>query len=161
MGGTITVSMRSSAARVSACSGPLPPKATSVWSRASRPRSVETARIARVIRGVGEHVDPVGGVLERRHAERLRDLLSVERGERLSRSMVSEPSPNVPVGQVAEHEVRVGDRRLAAAVAVAGGAGHGARAARADLQAAAGSSQAMLPPPAPTSTRSIAGTRTT
>jgi hypothetical protein len=45
-GGTITVPISISRAIAAAKSGPLPPKAKSAKSRGSRPRSIDTARIA-------------------------------------------------------------------------------------------------------------------
>ena len=49
-GGTSTVAISSERAISAAKSGPLPPKATRTKSRASRPRSIVTARTARAIR---------------------------------------------------------------------------------------------------------------
>ncbi len=49
IGGTITRAMPSSAAIPAANSGPLPPNASSANCRGSRPRSTDTARIARII----------------------------------------------------------------------------------------------------------------
>ena len=61
--------------------------------------------------------------------------------------------------EAAEHEVRVGDGRLGAAAAVAGRPGLGARAQRADAQRPPESTQAIEPPPAPISARSMTGVR--
>ena len=48
-GGTTTRRISSARAMAAAKSGPLPPKANSANSRGSRPRSLETARIARIM----------------------------------------------------------------------------------------------------------------
>lgn len=60
-------------------------------------------------------------------------------------------------GDAPERHVRVGDRRLGAALGVAEGAGVGARGLRTDLERALGEIHAMEPPPAPTVTTSIIG----
>ena len=52
MGGTITRGISSSWANRAACTGPAPPKATSVNSRGSWPRSTETIRRAAAIPAV-------------------------------------------------------------------------------------------------------------
>ncbi len=62
--------------------------------------------------------------------------------------------------EAAEHDVRVGDRRLVAAAAVAGRAGHGAGAAGPTRKAPASSIQAIEPPPAPIVWMSNIGTST-
>ena len=62
--------------------------------------------------------------------------------------------------EAAEHQVGIGDGRRGAAAAVAGGAG-AAPALRGPTRSAPPASiHASLPPPAPTSTRSITGVRT-
>ena len=83
---------------------------------------------------VRDRVD-AGGSLDGVEAERLRDAL--ERRSASSREMVICAVGDRPGRHVAEEDVRVGDRRLLAAAAVAGRPGRGARGARPDLQAAA------------------------
>ena len=60
---------------------------------------------------------------------------------------------------VAEGDAGIGHRRRLAAAAVTGGAGIGAGALRPDARRAAGSIQAIEPPPAPTSAMSMDGMR--
>ncbi len=83
--------------------------------------------------GVGEPDDPVGGLLGGRA-----DLLP-EPPDRLQRQVAADrqaPAEEVVRVDHARHQLRVGDRRRRAALAVARGPRVGARAARPDVQAA-------------------------
>ena len=135
-GGTITDRKPSAVAWRQACSGPAPPNAMQV-----EPRRVEAAADGHQAgrldhRRVGDVEDRDRG-LERRHA----------RGGSASRSIAASAAAGVQrqpaAGErrradPAEHDVGVGDRRLGAAAAVAGGPGIGAGAPRPDAQDPAG-----------------------
>ena len=69
-------------------------------------------------------------------AERLGDLGVDGLAGELDRQRLA-PAEQAPLGEDAEHQVGVGVGRLGAAAPVAGGPGHGLRAARADAQVAA------------------------
>ena len=84
-------------------------------------------------------------------ADRALRALDVEAGAGPAHAAVGIDAP--------EHDVGVGDGRLGAAAAVGDRAGHGAGAARPDLQHAAAVDAAMLPPPAPIVCTSIIGRR--
>ena len=108
--------------------------------------------------GVGDVEDPLRALAQARGRARSPSAPTAALG-RLASSSSAARERRVGV-EVAEHEVRVGDRRLLAAVAVARGPGPGARRARADAQRAAGVAQAIDPPPAPTVCRSSIGSAT-
>ena len=116
-----------------ACSGPAPPNGSSVKSRGSWPRSTETARIARTMLATTMPSMPCA-VRSTREAEPLG-----ERRDRLARQAVVErhaAAEQASRREPAEHEVGVGDGRLRAAPAVAGGPGLRAGALRPDLHQA-------------------------
>ena len=133
-GGTSTSGISSMSATSAACSGPAPPNATSANSRGSCPFSIVRDRIARamfelaIVRipsavsrtpmpscSARRSTAACGGVAVQLHAP------------------AEEPLGVDP----AEHHVRVRDRRLRAALAVAGRARVGPGAARADAKRAA------------------------
>ena len=126
--------MPSSSAMSAACSPPAPPKHSSASSRGSTPRSTVITRSARTISALATRRMPSahssGSRLEavRERLDRGFGGIAVERDVAAQRR---------PGGQQAEQQVGVGDRRLGAAVAVAGGPGPGARGARAGAQGAA------------------------
>ena len=126
--------MPSESATSAACSGPAPPNATSANSRGSWPFSIVRERIARAMFEFAIVRIPSAVSSERQPellgepADGLDGGLAVERHPAAEEALRVEP---------AEHDVRVADRRLLAAVAVAGRAGVGARAARADAEGAA------------------------
>ena len=110
------------------------------------------ARVRQLVGAVRrvEHVQP----------ERLGDV-ALERplGASGRRRAASSPSSSPRRVEVAEQQVGVGDRRLVAALAVADGTGIGARGARArPWGRRPGRARSRLPPPAPTSARSMNGT---
>ena len=156
IGGQITSAMPSSSASAAACSGPAPPKAASTKSRGSWPRRVET--IFRTSAMAWLTTSMTGGGGAQIDAERLGEAPAHggDRGRVIDGKVAVEQRALV---EVAEQEVAVGDRGLAAAAPVAHRAGLGAGALGADPQRAARSTQAIEPPPADTSARSITGTR--
>ena len=123
--GTITSGTFSSAASRAPCSGPPPPQATSAKSRGSRPRRMETSRsrltmlalaMRRMPRAVPSSEVP-SAVAE-----------TLDRG---ARELLVERHPAAHEGDGADatgDEVRVRQRRLRAAAAVARGPGIGDRA---------------------------------
>ena len=81
--GTSTRRMSRAAATSHACAGPLPPKATSVKSRGSRPRSMVTARIARAMLALATSRIPRAASIDRepeRRGDVALDRLARERG---------------------------------------------------------------------------------
>ena len=128
------VSIPSSAAIAAACIGPAPPKGSRAKPRGSTPRSTVTTRSARTISWLATRTIPAAVSSGSRPSER---------GERADRRLgrlgveVDAAGEARVGGEVAEQEVGVGHRRLAAAAPVAGGPGLGAGRARPDPQRAA------------------------
>ena len=126
--------MPSSSAMSAACRPPAPPKDSSASSRGSTPRSTVITRSARTISALATRRMPSA------HSSGSSSRLSAScftarsGGVAVERDVAAQRRPG---GQQAEQQVGVGDRRLGAAVAVAGGPGPGARGARADAQGAA------------------------
>ena len=148
--------MSSASASPAACTGPLPPNATSVKSRGSRPRSIETERIARCMAAFAIRWMPSAASSSEGRAARRRALGAPLGARRVEPQLAADEIAGV---EIAEDEVGVRHRRTLAAAAVAGRAGHGPRAFRADAEHAAGIDPGEEPPPAPTSATSIAGMR--
>ena len=118
-----------------ACSGPAPPKATSVKPRGSCPRSTETTRMApAMLRG---DRDDAARRLDGRGPSSVGQARDRPLGQRRGRRPCAPPSSCVGL-EPAEHDVGVGHGRRGAAAAVAGGAGIRAGALRPDAQRAAG-----------------------
>ena len=114
-----------------ACSGPAPPKASSEAPAGSCPRSTETTRSACTIALTATATTPSAAS----SALPMPSDSSAARAASTSSSQVG--GDRRLGGQPAEDQVRVGHRGLLAATAVAGRAGVGARALRADAQRAA------------------------
>ncbi len=117
-------------------SGPLPPNANSANSRTSRPRSVETALMARIMLDAAIWCAPYAarsiGMLQR-----TRDRL-LENGAGLLGVQLQRTADQVFRIEIPEQHVCVGHRRHRPAEIVADRAGLRAGALGADLQAAAG-----------------------
>ena len=126
--------MPNSSARRLTCIGPAPPKPTRAKSRGSMPRCTVTTRMAAAI-----------AAFTMSWTARAASTTSMPSGpatSRLERGSAALGRQRHAAGElrgveVAEHEVGVGDGRLGAAAAVAGGAGIGARRPGADPEAAA------------------------
>ena len=118
------------------CSGPAPPKGTSANSRGSMPRADRVRAYGQRHVRVDDLDDAERGVLDRQ-AERLRHLGfdGLVREVGIERQVAAEHLVGV---EAAENDLRVGDGRLLAALAVAGGARFGAGRARPDVKAARG-----------------------
>ena len=144
------------ARRRSACTGPAPPNANSGRPRGSLPRSIGVHARGAGHALVDELVDAPGRLARRScpsgSAMRVCDR-RVARPRRSSCMPAAEEERRV---EVAEHQVGVGDGRLGAAAAVAGGPGIGARAAPGRRSSSpSASTRAIEPPPAPISIMSI------
>ncbi len=118
---------RAPSATAHACSGPAPPNATRASSRASTPRSTVTTRTARFHVRVDDPDDPLRGQPG-----------PLDRGAGSRDVQTAEPRELGALRDAPEDQVRVGDGRLGAAPAVAGGSGIRARALRTDDQRTAG-----------------------
>ena len=126
--------MPSESATSAACSGPAPPNATSANSRGSWPFSIVRERIAPRHVRVRDREDPLGRLGGGSPSCSASRPTTSTGGVAVERHPAAEEALGV---EPAEHDVRVADRRLLAAVPVAGRAGIGARAARADAERAA------------------------
>ena len=134
-----------------------PPAAVGDHARnraASRPRSVVT-RARRRPCWRGDAQDAVRGLVRPRPSGSANLRRAAPPGARRRRG--SSRRRGTVGAKPPEHQVGVGDGRLGAAQAVAGRARLGAGALRPDVQRAAASTRAMLPPPVPTSWMSISG----
>src|SRR5712691_3457735 len=130
--GTITFCTPSSRANTPACAGPAPPKANSTKSRGSKPFSTVVLRMMSAILNSAILAMPLAASMsERPSAEAVRCTESTAFFFFVNDTATAEKVVRV---DRAEHDVRVGDRRDRAALAVARGSGIGARRLRADRQ---------------------------
>ena len=132
--GNTTRGDSSSSATPQACTGPAPPKASTVTPRRSTPRSTACMRDGGGHVLVDELVD-AGRRVVGRQAERVGHRVAARPRRASMSSGMSPPRKNHGVEE-AEREVGVGDRGLGAAAAVAGRTGVGARRLGADLEQA-------------------------
>ena len=135
-GGTSTLRIPMMRATSAACSGPAPPKATSVKSRGSSPCSTEMTRTAPIMLTLMISTTPAAACTgstpssaARSSRSPLRALVGVHR------HAAAEQRLRV---QAAEHDIGVGHRRLCAAAAIGGRPGIRAGALRPDLEQPAG-----------------------
>ena len=128
--------MESAAAMPAANSGPLPPNANSTYSRGSRPRSVDTDLIARIMLAAAIWCAPYAACSTDNPSGRAilcsiacRAIRGVER---------KASADEIGRIEIAQHDVGVGDRGILAALVVANGSGCCARAVGADPHRSAG-----------------------
>ncbi len=117
-----------------ACKGVAPPKAQSVKSRGSRPRSISTERSAPIM--LVSTIRAIASAVASTSWPSCSATRATAARAAATSSCIAAAEEIVGVDP-AQHEVGIGHRRLAAAAAVAGGAGLGAGALRADLEHAA------------------------
>ena len=130
-----TRSMPSFSRSRAACSGAAPPKAIIVRSAVSLPFSTACTRAAFAM--FSSTISPMPKPRPaRREAERFADLAARWRAAALGVDSRIEPPAKRAGIEPAQHAVGIGDGRPRAAAPVAGGAGLGAGAVRADLDAA-------------------------
>ena len=135
VGGMRRRGIASSRASGEPCIGPAPPNGTSVRRRGSWPRSTETTRMPRAIVALATRRMPeAASIRSRPSGSAMRVTIACVAA---SASSVSSPPSLRIAAEAAEHEIGVGDGRLRAAAAVAGGTRHRLGAARADPQRAA------------------------
>src|ERR1041385_1961587 len=97
-------------------SGPLPPKANSAYSRGSRPRSLETARMARIMFDAAMTCAPCAASASGRARPRGTLALDTPRARRVELHGAAGQLPGI---EEAEDDVGVGDGRLGPSEVVA------------------------------------------
>ena len=124
--------MPSSSATVAACTAPAPPNGSSVKAERSTPRLAANTRTSSAMRISTMRWMPAAAVIT--SIFRGSPTLRLERGTRCRDVELLRAAEEIVRVEIAAHEVGIGDRRPRAAASVAGRAGIGAGALRADIE---------------------------